>query len=305
MTPSRPGTGRCGKHYKWMNLVAVAEIAIITVYFILPLYPSGWPGNDGLRVEVRELRTDPHVRLADPAGDLVGGLGQEAGSPVPKHTIDEDVIARLRGLTPGGTTLTVADVPDGELDALLDRIPVLQGVRREVTDLRGRADQPQRAGDHARARPGGARVPRQRRAARHRPRRRAPQLPGRRAGRGGGTGRRLPPRPRGAGDRLPAGHDAGERLVRRRRRRGARGRRVPSPARGPTLPGRLRHVPTTGDLPPHGGGARLPPLRRVRRARRRVASGCRPRWRSGPDPPCPATTTCWRATSSTTASGSG
>jgi hypothetical protein len=28
-------------------------------------------------------------------------------------------------------------VPDGELDALLDRIPVLQGVRREVTDLDG------------------------------------------------------------------------------------------------------------------------------------------------------------------------
>ena len=34
-----------GSKYKWMNLVAVAEIVIISIYFILPLYPAGWPGN--------------------------------------------------------------------------------------------------------------------------------------------------------------------------------------------------------------------------------------------------------------------
>ena len=34
-----------GSKYKWMNLVATAEIAIISVYFILPFAPAGVPGN--------------------------------------------------------------------------------------------------------------------------------------------------------------------------------------------------------------------------------------------------------------------
>ncbi len=34
-----------GKKYKWMNLIAVAEIAIISVYFVLPFTPTGVPGN--------------------------------------------------------------------------------------------------------------------------------------------------------------------------------------------------------------------------------------------------------------------
>ena len=41
-----PGSWTNGSKYKWMNLVAVAEIAIICIYFILPLYPAGWPGNE-------------------------------------------------------------------------------------------------------------------------------------------------------------------------------------------------------------------------------------------------------------------
>ena len=35
-----------GAKYKWMNLVAVIEIAIISVYFILPFTPSGVPFSD-------------------------------------------------------------------------------------------------------------------------------------------------------------------------------------------------------------------------------------------------------------------
>ena len=34
-----------GSKYKWMNLVATAEIAIISVYFVLPFAPAGVPGN--------------------------------------------------------------------------------------------------------------------------------------------------------------------------------------------------------------------------------------------------------------------
>lgn len=39
------GQWTLGSKYKWMNLVAVAEIAIISVYFVLPFTPTGVPGN--------------------------------------------------------------------------------------------------------------------------------------------------------------------------------------------------------------------------------------------------------------------
>lgn len=42
-----PGSWTLGKHYKWMNLLAVAEIAIISVYFILPFTPGAVPFTDG------------------------------------------------------------------------------------------------------------------------------------------------------------------------------------------------------------------------------------------------------------------
>ena len=35
-----------GAKYKWMNLLAVGEIAVISVYFILPFTPAGVPFND-------------------------------------------------------------------------------------------------------------------------------------------------------------------------------------------------------------------------------------------------------------------
>ena len=38
-----PGSWTNGAKYKWMNLVAVIEIAIISVYFILPFVPAGVP----------------------------------------------------------------------------------------------------------------------------------------------------------------------------------------------------------------------------------------------------------------------
>jgi amino acid transporter len=38
-----PGSWTNGSRYKWMNLVAVAEIAIICVYFVLPFVPGGVP----------------------------------------------------------------------------------------------------------------------------------------------------------------------------------------------------------------------------------------------------------------------
>jgi amino acid transporter len=37
-----PGSWTLGRKYKWMNIIAVAEIGIISIYFILPFVPSGW-----------------------------------------------------------------------------------------------------------------------------------------------------------------------------------------------------------------------------------------------------------------------
>jgi amino acid transporter len=40
-----PGSWTLGGHYRWMCTVAVAEILVISVYFILPITPAGTPGN--------------------------------------------------------------------------------------------------------------------------------------------------------------------------------------------------------------------------------------------------------------------
>jgi amino acid transporter len=43
----RPGPWTLGNKYKWMNLVAVIEIAIVSVYFILPFTPAAIPFTEG------------------------------------------------------------------------------------------------------------------------------------------------------------------------------------------------------------------------------------------------------------------
>ncbi|MEO6001377.1 MAG: amino acid permease [Chitinophagaceae bacterium] len=39
------GEWNLGKHYKWMNLVAIFEIVVVCFYFILPFEPAAVPGN--------------------------------------------------------------------------------------------------------------------------------------------------------------------------------------------------------------------------------------------------------------------
>jgi len=41
----KAGSWTLGSKYKWMNIVAIAEISIISIYFILPFSPAGTPGN--------------------------------------------------------------------------------------------------------------------------------------------------------------------------------------------------------------------------------------------------------------------
>ena len=40
-----PGEWTLGSKYKWMGVIAVAEIVIISIYFVLPFAPAGIPGN--------------------------------------------------------------------------------------------------------------------------------------------------------------------------------------------------------------------------------------------------------------------
>jgi len=41
----KPGVWTLGSKYKWMGTVAVFEIVVISIYFILPIAPAGTPGN--------------------------------------------------------------------------------------------------------------------------------------------------------------------------------------------------------------------------------------------------------------------
>jgi amino acid transporter len=40
------GSWNNGSKYRWMNLVAVAEIIVVSVYLMLPVVPGAVPGND-------------------------------------------------------------------------------------------------------------------------------------------------------------------------------------------------------------------------------------------------------------------
>jgi amino acid transporter len=42
-----PGPWTLGRNYKWMNILSVAEIVIISIYFCLPIVPTGVPFHDG------------------------------------------------------------------------------------------------------------------------------------------------------------------------------------------------------------------------------------------------------------------
>lgn len=41
------GPWNLGRKWRWMAPLAVAEIAVVSVYFLLPTTPRGWPGNPG------------------------------------------------------------------------------------------------------------------------------------------------------------------------------------------------------------------------------------------------------------------
>jgi len=83
----QPGPWTLGSKYKWMGWIAVIEIAIISVYFILPFTPAAAPWNDGFS-----------WKFVNYAPILTGGsllalwigwhLSAKKWFTGPKHTID-------------------------------------------------------------------------------------------------------------------------------------------------------------------------------------------------------------------------
>jgi amino acid permease len=47
----KPGSWTLGNKYKWMAPIAIVEIIVISIYFILPTTPMGWPSNEGFDIK--------------------------------------------------------------------------------------------------------------------------------------------------------------------------------------------------------------------------------------------------------------
>ncbi len=87
-----PGEWTNGAKYKWMNLVAVIEITVISVYFILPFTPAGVPFSKDFAWS--SVNYAPVLTL----GTLIvlavwWNLSAKKWFTGPKHTIDEAVVA--------------------------------------------------------------------------------------------------------------------------------------------------------------------------------------------------------------------
>jgi amino acid transporter len=87
----QPGSWTNGKKYKWMNLVAVIEIGVISIYFILPFTPAGVPGNKDFAwssVNYAPLLTIGTLLILT----IWWQVSAKKWFTGPKHTIDEAVI---------------------------------------------------------------------------------------------------------------------------------------------------------------------------------------------------------------------
>ncbi len=85
------GSWTLGQKYKWMNLLAVAEIAFICIYFIMPFSPAAVPWND--EFSLKSVNYAPVLTIGTL---LVLAIWWQVSAKHwftgPKHTIDTDVI---------------------------------------------------------------------------------------------------------------------------------------------------------------------------------------------------------------------
>jgi amino acid transporter len=85
------GAWNNGSKYKWMNLVAVIEIAIISIYFILPFVPQGSPFSENFSPKFAN-----YAPVLTVGALIILGIWWQVSAKNwftgPKHTIDEAVI---------------------------------------------------------------------------------------------------------------------------------------------------------------------------------------------------------------------
>ena len=72
----QPGVWNLGKHYRWINLIAIVWVALCVVIFCLPTSPAGVPWNKRVQLECLQLRAARHDRPAARGLDRVGGRRQ-------------------------------------------------------------------------------------------------------------------------------------------------------------------------------------------------------------------------------------
>ena len=149
----KQGKWNLGTKWKWMAPVAVIEIAIISVYFILPFTPAANPFNEAFE-----------WKFVNYAPILIGGallalwigwhLSAKKWFTGPKMTIDlpegvtgaDEIALEHHGKTAHGgeahdwkpgDPLGLSGSTVSDLEQLLDGIPVLTGQGRHVTPLPG------------------------------------------------------------------------------------------------------------------------------------------------------------------------
>ena len=85
------GSWNNGSKYKWMNLVAVIEIAVISVYFVLPFTPAGVPFSDEFAWS--SVNYAPVLTIGTLLVLTVWWFASaRRWFTGPKHTIDKDVV---------------------------------------------------------------------------------------------------------------------------------------------------------------------------------------------------------------------
>ena len=87
-----PGSWNNGAKYKWMNLVAVIEIVVVSLYLMMPFVPGAVPFSDDF--EWKFVNYAPIVTLgALLALAIWWNVSAKKWFTGPKHTIDEAVVA--------------------------------------------------------------------------------------------------------------------------------------------------------------------------------------------------------------------
>ena len=72
-----PGAWSLGKHYKWIDLLSIGWVALITILFVFPLYAAGLPWRGRLHLGADELHGAVVRRRSASSSAAGGSVGEE------------------------------------------------------------------------------------------------------------------------------------------------------------------------------------------------------------------------------------